>query len=133
MTLEISADEQSSGSNEASRSVDVYFDNQTDIMLTRRTFGLAHGIWTNDKVPPEQIAGQTKAYWRSESDGFMTGTEGFAEYYPGVDLESIVRVIWDNPWLGSNKYTESAPSGYKISHSGGSGDNATVTFTMKKS
>ncbi|WP_437936876.1 aegerolysin family protein [Sorangium sp. So ce341] len=114
----------------SSRSVDVYFNNKSGQLLTRKTFGLSHGVWSGDSVPPELIADQTTAYWRSESQGLATGTEGFAEYYVGANLAAIVRVAWDNPFWGHNKYSETAPSGYGISHQGGDGDNATVNYVL---
>lgn len=134
MTSGITPDEQNSGGGVASRNVNVCFDNQTDVPIYRKTFGLVHGIWIRDIVPPEYIAKKQQGYWGSESDGLMTGTEGYAEYYVASrDSQGVVRVTWDNPWGGRNSYDQSAPRGYNISRSGGEGDNASVTFTLTKS
>jgi uncharacterized protein (DUF2147 family) len=122
----------------ASRSTTVIVRNQSNAALVRTSWELAHGIWSNDQLPPEQIAAGTPAApgtatWESESQGFATGTEGQAVYtFP--DGNTTVTIYWDNPYSGSNAYriTFSGPGAgsYRGSYTGGDGDNATVTFTI---
>jgi hypothetical protein len=112
----------------ASRSTVVILVNATDhdLQLTHAT--LQHGIWSDEMYPPLAIAKKSRGQWESESDGFMTGTEGSATWH--LAAVGQVKITWDNPYVGSNSYSQSAPKKYKITHDGGSGDNATVTFTL---
>jgi aegerolysin len=112
----------------AARSTDVYLTNQTPSSLSRTYANLSHGEWTED-LPPEKIEPSNQSHWKSESKGFLTGTEGIVKYH--LDGAGEVMIHWDNPFVGSNSYTNSAPKGYEISHSGGSGNNASVEFTLK--
>ncbi|SCZ29366.1 aegerolysin family protein [Afifella marina] len=123
----------------AARSTLVQFQNGTNAFLTRQSWNLAHGIWTEDMLPPEQIGAGSAAQpltvsWESESDGFMTGTEGSVTYLL-QDGQTTLYVYWDNPFVGSNGYDIKLDgplsSDYSVDHSGGSGDNATVTFSLK--
>lgn len=122
----------------AARSTNVIFINESGAALVRSFWNLSHGIWSQDVLPPEQIAAGTPtnpatATWESESQGFATGTEGQAAYtFP--DGQTTVAIYWDNPYSGSNGYgiTFSGPDAgsYQGSYTGGEGDNATVTFTI---
>lgn len=89
---------------------------------------LSNGVWTNNMYPPKTIAANGDASWQSESDGFLTGTEGTVTYY--LANFGDVKVSWNDPYSGSNTYGQSAPKDYSISHSGGSGNNTQVTFTL---
>ncbi len=117
----------------ASRSVFVNFENKSDLALVESSHSLSHGIWTNE--PPLRIEAGSKVTWESESSGFATGTEGEVNYNietgPGQTGGSV-HLHWDNPFVGSNSYDESAPSGYKFDPppSGGDGDNATKNWTI---
>lgn len=113
----------------AARSVDVTFNNETDSTMHRTYMKLDHGAWCENSSPPETIAAHESGQWCSESDGFMTGTEGTVHYH--LDGEGTVKVHWDNPYSGSNSYKYSAPKNFEIEKDGGSGDNARVTFTLK--
>ena len=113
----------------ASRSTTVKFQNNTDLPMTLINAKLSHGAWSQNLYPPENIAPNGTGTWESQSDGFMTGTEGTATYMLGNVGD--VTVDWENPFAGSNKYSSSAPNGYELSHSGGGGDNANVTFTLR--
>src|SRR5262245_56203382 len=62
----------------AARSVSVTFRNQTTYTLHNRTYQVMSGIWTLH--PPEYIAPGQEVYWRTESNGFMTGTSGMVFY-----------------------------------------------------
>ena len=126
----------------AARSTVVIFANTThNTLLIKVSEGLSHGEWTAE--PPGEIGPGAQVQWSSESNGFLTGTEGWVRYLP-VDANSdnigipsptpdseTVYIYWDNPYAGSNSYNEAAPPPYQVSQQGpGSGDNATVTFTL---
>jgi hypothetical protein len=42
----------------------------------------------------------------------------------------IIALNWDNPFIGSNSYSEAAPEPYEAFHVGGSGNNAVVVFRL---
>ena len=120
----------------AARSVSVIFDNRTGRNLLKQNDRLDHGKWTTR--PPDVIG--NRGDWESESDGFLTGTEGSTSYHI-VDLDDSVLgsfdVHWDDPFSGSNSYSHSVSpaadtsgTGFSIGHIGGGGDNATVTFVL---
>jgi Aegerolysin len=75
-----------------------------DTRLHLRDAHLCGGEWTSsDWNPPQDIQpGELKGF-QSESDGFMTGTEGWAKYET-VDASNngfgMVYVYWDNPYYG---------------------------------
>ncbi|MER7704665.1 aegerolysin family protein [Kitasatospora sp. NPDC097605] len=118
----------------AARSTTVRLSNWTGCTLTRESWELSHGIWSHE--PPERIADQQRGSWSSESNGFATGTEGFAQFFAEncanpVLNGRLVRVHWNNPYVGSNSY-DAAGSDLKfhVSKAGGSGNNATVDFSV---
>jgi pimeloyl-ACP methyl ester carboxylesterase len=114
----------------AARSVQVVFHNHSDKTLTLDQAELAHGIWT--KRPPRTIAPNKEVDWASESDGFLTGTEGRAAYHVHGHAHAKVELHWDNPFAGSNSYDEHAPAGFHLSRQGGAGDNASIVWTLKE-
>ncbi|WP_158685038.1 OmpL47-type beta-barrel domain-containing protein [Streptomyces sp. LaPpAH-108] len=79
---------------------------------------------------PQRIAAGTTATWTlSTLCGPTDGNVGNLRY--NVYRESAqVQIGWDAPIVGDATYTQSAPSGYVISHSGGQGINPTVDFTF---
>jgi Bacterial tandem repeat domain 1 len=122
----------------AARSVHVIFDNRTKHNLLKQNDVLAHGEW---KTRPPGVIGD-RGEWESESDGVLTGTEGSTRYNI-VDLDDNVLgsfdVHWDDPFSGSNSYSQSVTpagdtsgAGFSIGHIGGGGENATVTFVLLK-
>jgi hypothetical protein len=113
----------------AARSVGVSFTNKSGVALTLGGTSLLHGEWTTE--PPARIeAGQTVS-WESESSGVLTGTEGTAYYdVEGLGITSRSLFHWDNPYGGSNSYSEFYPETFKASHSGGGGDNANVSWVF---
>jgi hypothetical protein len=121
----------------ASRSVLVNFQNQTSQTLSRTSFGLEGGIWSNGSngqmVPPDQIPPQTNVAWQSESNGFMTGTQGYANYEIAGNASQTVNLGWDDPYSGSDSYTGTCTPPYSLATSGGQGNNATVIFTLSGS
>lgn len=86
----------------AARTVRCFFKNMTDLPLVRLSDEkekLPHGIYTDPWYPPQTIAAGAVGEWRTESNGFMTGTEGRARYRIGSDH---VALWWDNPFIGRN-------------------------------
>ena len=119
----------------AARSVSVTFRNQTNYTLHNRTYQVMSGIWTLH--PPEYISPGQEVYWRTESNGFMTGTSGmvFYDIYWGGNYDKYFTIAWYDPYVGSNTYkiggtALGAFGGFHIVRSGGSGNNAQVTFTL---
>ncbi len=113
----------------ASRSVQVHLLNNTNSVLILKTASLSNGEWSQNDQPPQTIAaGQQSAQWGSESDGAMTGTAGSVIYTIGSGGQ--VQLNWDNPYFGSNSYSCSASSGFTCDYTGGSEDNANITFTL---
>lgn len=88
----------------AARTVHCYFKNLTDQTLVRESENLDHGIYTDPWFPPQTIQPGAVGEWRSESDGFMTGTEGRAQYSIASNVGTeFIDLWWDNPFIGGNK------------------------------
>lgn len=118
----------------SARSVRATFKNGLKVTLHLLNASLSHGEWTTN--PPASIAPGGTGEWQSDSNGFMTGTEGTCTYqfvYIGESEPTIqsVKLYWDNPFSGGNGYsiTCSTPA-IKVSWSEGNGDNATVHYTI---
>lgn len=111
----------------ASRSVAAKLENATQETLHQTTTTLSHGVWT--AKPTGQVKPGATAAWSSESSGFMTGTEGAVEY----SIEGATptcRLTWNNPFIGSNTVTATAPPGYKVTHTPMTGSNTAVTYKL---
>ncbi|MFF4498072.1 Crystal protein ET79 [Streptomyces sp. NPDC001546] len=113
---------------QAARSTAVRVVNNSGTLLARTGAGLSHGIWTGNSLPPSLIGPGASATWESESEGVMTGTEGYANYTMAGG--GTVSIRWDNPFSGSNKYQCQVPAPHRCTTSGGGGDNAYVTFAV---
>ncbi|GAA2260137.1 hypothetical protein GCM10010430_50250 [Kitasatospora cystarginea] len=114
----------------AARSTHVILQNRTTSTMDRTSSSLQHGTWSENMLPPDKVYPFANGAWQSESNGFMTGTEGRAVYNMfGV---GNVEIWWDNPYSGSNKYSCDVPEGYTCSRDGGGGDNAYATLTVQK-
>jgi hypothetical protein len=84
----------------AERTVRCEFLNLTNQSLVRESGErekLAHGKYTDPWFPPQNIAPGAVGKWRTESNGFMTGTEGRARYRIGSDT---VNLWWNHPFIG---------------------------------
>jgi hypothetical protein len=98
------------------RSVRITLSNNTPFPLTRVGNGvLCHGKWTDGGwSPPQQIPLRSSGQWQSESDGFLTGTQGWIKYILGnTDTEQKtgdkclpeeIFVYWDNPFVWDTKW-----------------------------
>ena len=121
----------------AARSVSVTFHNQTTHTLNLWYPYVGSGVWTIK--PPATIPPGGTAHWGSESNGFMTGTSGmvFYDIYWGGNFDKYFTIQWNDPYVGSNSYKLGGTAlgtgwwqGFHIVQSGGSGNNAQVTFTL---
>lgn len=122
----------------AARSTRVTLINKinSNFALVKTQDHLDHGVWTDR---PPHFVGNT-AQWGSESNGFLTGTEGWVKYeIVTQSLQSVLRLHleWDNPFIGSNSYKASVEpvgrpdgSGFSVGYFGGGGDDAAVTFIL---
>lgn len=121
----------------SARSTQIKFTNITNCVLVLTGSNLNHGEWNGGPtiiIKPEVydlLIGQ------NDSDGFMTGDQGSLTYaIIGITdgsptYEGSLNIGWDNPYAGSNGYSQNVSSNnYTITNSGGSGDNASVTFTL---
>lgn len=123
----------------ASRSVQIFFTNQTSQTLTLPANGasLSGGIWSAGLTPPSTIPGNSTVNWQSESDGFLTGTQGIATYVfadSTTNTEFSVTVSWDNPYDGSSTYlTSVAPQAAGYQSQGGTSDNDADNATFNVS
>jgi hypothetical protein len=85
----------------AARSVQIQLANNTNFPLTLIASHLCHGKWTNGVQPPPTVAAKSQVSWESQSDGVLTGTQGWAKYYlvPSTGGMEQVLVSWDNPYV----------------------------------
>jgi hypothetical protein len=115
---------------DAMRSTVVVVLNGTGYQLSLESKHLNPGKWTPGWEPPTTIENGVTAQWRCESAGLlrMTGCEGEAVY----QIEGVrgpVRIYWDNPFIGPNKYDISAPPGFSAAKvAGGKGNRTFVQF-----
>jgi len=103
-------------------------ENVTNRTLTLSQCQLEHGVFTQS--PPEVIANNTQGVWKSESDG-ISWTEGSCTY----NIEGVLGQAffsWDDPPIGDNEYSATAPEqeGFSAAYSGGSGFQAVVLYTL---
>ncbi|MCC8379646.1 MULTISPECIES: aegerolysin family protein [unclassified Xenorhabdus] len=116
----------------SARSADITIYNKTNKTLRISSMELFHGQWAHE--PPYNIFSNSSGYFRSESNGFLTGTEGIVEY-KFRDNSSTFTIHWDIPylWILSNSYEiNSSSASYKISREGGDhGNNVHVKITIE--
>jgi hypothetical protein len=121
----------------AARSTQVKLTNQAGrFNLIKTSQSLEHGEFTTE--PPAIIGNEGD--WRSESDGFATGTEGHVHYRIETDEGEPIGTLnlhWDNPFIGSNSYDQSVSpqatdggDGFSVGHLGGDGNDASVEFLL---
>ena len=111
--------------------------NSTATYVTNRTAktfqvwqsNLDYGAWDTFPAGALGIGGQTN--WKSKTNKFMQGTEGWLTL-ASVDGRNLIRFYWDNPFIGSNSYhVDSSPDLEVILTSGGGGDDATVFYEIR--
>ncbi|MEV7186605.1 hypothetical protein [Kitasatospora sp. NPDC093102] len=117
----------------AARSTAIHLHNGTGCTLYRTDYSLAHGIWTQGQEPPQTLGNTNDFTFQSESNGFMTGTEGTVTFR-GYNCEDgwregkAVVLHWANPYVGSNSYDDNGTDRgiFRTTREGGGGDNADV-------
>jgi hypothetical protein len=122
-------------------SVVVTFTNTTPFTLQLQSAN-REGEWTTTPPaavppgewsvsPPATIAAHTTVVWGSESNGFLTGTQGDATYQVG-GTNATTEVTWDNPFFGTNSYTTTSSPGFHntFDDATAGGYNANITFTL---
>ena len=115
----------------------VLVNNTKDTVLT--LLSSSGGIGSNNNPPPTPVPPQSAVFWATNSDSAWTGTQGTAQYYPSrlgacpaPDLNDTASLTfnWDNPELGSNSYSITAPTQYLASYLGGDGTCAVVIYVI---
>lgn len=115
----------------AARSIQVICHNMTNASFILLKTELSHGIPSHndaankDLNPPMNIVSHTVVSWQSESNGVMTGTEGYVSYKI-LDLKpgSNFYFHWNNPYASNaygthyNTFNESVSDGYIIYFTG---------------
>ena len=114
----------------AARSVTIKVENKFDAALVFDHESLQHGVWGSN--PPPRIEPGTLAQWVAESDGIATGTEGTVWYRLDIPGSTgLVRLHWDNPFIGSNNFDQSGPDVVTVNRIGdGSGNDATADWVV---
>lgn len=113
------------GDRTSARAVTIVVTNATTQPLGCSTAVLDGGEWAS--YPPDSLAPGATGRWRTQSRGLATGTEGRATFRSAA---GDVTVSWDNPYLGSNSSSCTAPPGVTCTRTGGSGNSATLTVTI---
>ena len=85
------------------RSVVLIVENDLPHALERIHDGHSHGgfaVTPSAIIPPKSVA-----IFGSQDKGFMTGTTGYVEYsiHDKQAEDSVLRIEWSNPFVGSNK------------------------------
>ncbi|MER2471893.1 toxin [Photorhabdus laumondii] len=123
----------------AARSVICIVENYSSkkLSLNQSSLNLSHGIW--DSYPPTRINKSTNqgpgyAKWETESDGFMTGTQGRCAYqFYDDNIGDIfnIYISWDDPYIGNDSFGISTDSDViSVKYNSADGNNATVTYTI---
>ncbi len=94
-----------------------------------------HWVATHGKVSVAPRSGRIESgavdELKAESDGVMTGTEGSVTYQiEGVGGQAQFR--WDNPFVGNNSASGSAPAGFKVEEIGDKGNRTVVFFSFHR-
>lgn len=111
----------------AARSVHVVIKNNTTHTMIFVSGGTQHGIVT--RRPPSRISSGGIGELFAESNGVATGTEGSVTYrLDGVGGNAVFH--WDNPFVGSNSISGSAPAAFKIEQIGDTGNRTLVFFSI---
>ncbi|MFB8242831.1 aegerolysin family protein [Kitasatospora purpeofusca] len=120
----------------AARSTQVSLVNWSSCELRLQNAWLDHGVWSDGLAPAPVISDGSTARWQSESNGFLTGTEGHVIYDAFNCQVSVlngkrVQLHWNNPYAGSNSYdTAGSDPNFRFGRNGGSGNNATAYWQV---
>lgn len=67
--------------------------------LILHNMNVSHGVWVTN--PPQRLEAHSSAAFRTDSDGFMTGTEGWMTWVP-EGSSAWITIHWDLPFSGTN-------------------------------
>ncbi len=117
------------------RSTRIHVHNDTGVDLNLVSAEVTSGQWGDDERqrPPATIPGHTTSSFRSESNGFLTGTEGNVRFRIGGPGAQEVYLHWDNPAQGGNSYHQHPGPDFDVVRRGGGGNDATVDFFVRES
>ncbi|KAF5592301.1 uncharacterized protein FSUBG_10194 [Fusarium subglutinans] len=107
------------------RSTQITIENHTSQDFHGGHGGLDHGIWS-ENIPDTIPKGQSGTM-RAESDGIMSGDQGYVIY---TSAAGNLQFDFDNPYVGDNSYHPSVPNQFNVSSSGGDGNNCIITYTI---
>jgi hypothetical protein len=90
----------------ASREAHIHLTNATKFPLRLREEHHCWGEWTEGRKPPALIEPGATVSFSSESDGFMTGTEGWVIYTFMLNLKAGIEgedlyIYWDTPFANT--------------------------------
>lgn len=112
----------------SARTTEVLIENRTDKPLLGDSISVDHGEITTR--PPKTIAPGKTGRLVAESNGVMTGNEGTVRYkLQGVP--GVASFHWDNPYVGSNSFSSSAPAGFATDHTIGHANHTVVFFFIR--
>ncbi|WP_328954278.1 aegerolysin family protein [Kitasatospora purpeofusca] len=120
----------------AARSTQVSLVNWSSCELRLQNSWLDHGVWSDGLAPAAVISDGSSARWQSESNGFLTGTEGHVIYDAFNCQVSVlngkrVQLHWNNPYAGSNSYDSfGSDPNFRFGRNGGDGNNASVYWQI---
>jgi hypothetical protein len=84
--------------------------------------------------PPSGIAPVSYGHWQSKNGKALQGTGGHTTF--ALASGPQVKVTWNNPWIGSNDYTQTVSgtgaAGFTVDRVGGGGNQATVFFIVRR-
>ena len=118
----------------AARSVATTLQYAGGAQLVLYSKSLRHGCWSS--APADTVDAGATADWATESCGIMAGVEGYVVYCLGGLVndrcpdDKRVKLSFDNPYIGSNEYSVSVPTGCSGSYSGGDGNDSHVTYAV---
>lgn len=92
--------------------------------------GIYDGEWKS--FPPSTISFDSYGDMGTTSDAWLHGAGGWVQYKVRND-GAVLTFRWMNPYAGTNSYFASAdPDDYYFTQEGGDGDNASVTWYVRK-
>ncbi|KAK4163772.1 hypothetical protein QBC43DRAFT_335182 [Cladorrhinum sp. PSN259] len=113
------------------RSINIILINKSDQQLIWDDSGIDHGV--RKVTAPDFIQPRAHGHWMLESNGMLTGCEGWMHWKVGQH-GPMLKVNYDNPYDGSNEHNcwvhPQENTLYKVEKTGGGGNHATVVFTF---
>lgn len=110
------------------RSVKVFFTNNTDLTLVKQEQGLIQGVWV--LLPLDMVLPGATVEWQCASEGVQSGAEGYVIYTTNDTAAPLFTIRWNNPYVDVPAYTSETSAGYTVREEGGAGDYAEVSYTL---